>query len=127
MSNPLHWQRYLSAAAALGWHKARVHQASVVQRGIPSATPPPAAPCEIVAIPAVGVSGFAGRTIDALAVGDPGDRSRHRGRRCGYDRRCGQKNNRFHMDFLNQWVSSTELDTSQRDFIPVGKPAHNIV
>src|SRR6185437_5790769 len=55
-------------SAALGRHETRIHQASVIQRRIPATAPAPEAPGKIIAVLAVGIAGFSGRTIDALTI-----------------------------------------------------------
>src|ERR1700693_6169667 len=77
--------------AAFSRHIAWVMPASIVERAVPSAMLPPGTPCHVIAILAVGISCFAGRTKDALGVtvcaGDymPGHRGscQHRKKDCG--------------------------------------------
>jgi hypothetical protein len=49
-------------------HITRVAQAGIVKCAIPAASPPPLGPGEVIAILAVWISHFSGRTIDALGV-----------------------------------------------------------
>jgi hypothetical protein len=56
----------LCIKAAFSRNITRVKVASIVERGVPSALPPPAAPSCVIAILAVGISRFPGRTKDAL-------------------------------------------------------------
>ena len=93
----------LSLWPASGGLITRITQAGIVELAVPAAAPPPAAPGYVVAIPAVGISRFPRRAIDALGVmawaGDylPG----HCGR-CGQGKSCGSaKNSEFHHAFLD--------------------------
>jgi hypothetical protein len=54
--------------AAFSRYIVGVTPASIVELAVPTASPPPAAPGEIIAILAVGISRFPGRTKDALGV-----------------------------------------------------------
>lgn len=54
--------------AAANWHMTRVTPASIVEPAVPTAPESPFGPGPIIAILAVGVSRFPGRTIDALGV-----------------------------------------------------------
>src|SRR6202521_5627029 len=81
----------------------RITQAGIVELAVPAAAPSPAAPGYVIAIPAVGISRFPCRAIDALGVvawaGDylPG----HCGR-CGKGKSCGSaENSEFHHAFLD--------------------------
>jgi len=111
----------LEAPVTVVWHEVRIHQAGVVQRGVPAAAPTPAAPCHIVAKPAVGISGFPRGAINALAVRGRACRPRHR-RSCGHDHRHrGEENCFFHVSVLSSFVVPlTQLDTSDKGFIPSG-------
>src|SRR5882724_2160849 len=81
----------------------RITHAGIVELAVPTAAPPPAAPGYVIAIPAVGISRFPCRAIDALGVVAwtrdylPG----HCGRRCQC-KRCGSaENSEFHHAFLD--------------------------
>ena len=67
--------------AAFSRNITRVKVASIVERAVPTASLPPFAPGYVIAILAVGISSFPGRTIDALGRVDwTGDYvSGHRG------------------------------------------------
>jgi len=56
----------LRVKAAFAGYKARVEQASIVERAVPSASLSPFAPGDVIAVLAVGISGFPGRTKDTL-------------------------------------------------------------
>ena len=81
----------LSSKAAFSRYIARVTPASIVERAVPTASPPPAAPGDVIAILAVGISRLPGRTKDALGGVDrtgayvPGHRGscHHRKKDCG--------------------------------------------
>jgi hypothetical protein len=64
--------------AAFSGNVSRVKIAGAVERAVPTASPPPSAPGEVIAILAVWIACFPGRTIDALVdwAGDalPGHR-----------------------------------------------------
>ena len=71
----------LRIKAAFSRYEARVTQASIVEPAVPSASLPPFAPGDVIAILAVGISRFPGRTKEALGgVAWTGDYvSGHRG------------------------------------------------
>jgi hypothetical protein len=81
----------LSVKAAFSRYVARIMPASIVERAVPTASLPPFRPFDVIAIFAVGVSRFPGRTKDALGgtawTGDylPGQRGtcQHRKKHCG--------------------------------------------
>jgi hypothetical protein len=56
----------LCIKAAFSRNKMRVKVASIVERAVPTASLPPFRPFDIIAILAVGISRFPGRTKDAL-------------------------------------------------------------
>lgn len=53
---------------ASGWHITRVTPAGIVEPAVPAASESPFGPGRIIAIFAVGISRFPGRTIDALGL-----------------------------------------------------------
>jgi hypothetical protein len=84
----------LCTKTAFCWYIARVTPACIVERAVPTASPPPSAPGDVIAILAVGISGLPGRTKDALGgvdwTGDymPG----HRGPCQRRKKDCGNAN-----------------------------------
>jgi hypothetical protein len=85
------------------WYITRVTPAGIVEPAVPTASPPPAAPGDVVAILAVGISRFPGRTIDALGVvaraGD--DLSGHCGPCCQGKGHGSTENFEFHHAILH--------------------------
>ena len=93
----------LCTKAAFSRHIARVTRACIVERAVPTASPPPSAPGDVIAILAVGISGLPGRTKEALGgVAWTGDyMPRHR-RPCQHRKKdYGNANqSEFHHAFL---------------------------
>jgi hypothetical protein len=88
-------KQYLAARieAAFSRYKARVTPASVVERAVPGASLPPFGPFDVIAILAVGISRFSGRTEDALrGVAGRDDMPGHRGSRQHGSKYCGGAN-----------------------------------
>src|ERR1700722_7870588 len=84
----------LCIKAAFSRNITRVKVASIVERAVPTASLSPFRPLDVIAIFAVGISSFPGRTIDALGrvdwTGD--DVPSHRGS-CQYRKKnCGSAN-----------------------------------
>ena len=81
----------LRIKAAFSRYKARVTPASIVERTVPTASLSPFRPFDVIAILAVGIARFPGRTKNALGGVDwtgfyvPGHRgsSQHRKKDCG--------------------------------------------
>jgi hypothetical protein len=85
------------------WFITRVAPAGIVEPAVPAAAPPPAAPGQVIAIPAVGISGFPCRAIDALGVAAwTGDYLRGHCGPCRQGDSCGStENSKFHHAFLH--------------------------
>lgn len=81
----------------------RVTPASIVEPAVPSASPPPTAPGNVIAVLTVWISGFPGRTIEALGVvGWAGDRlPGHSGPGCQHKSRSSAEDFEFHRTFLH--------------------------
>lgn len=82
----------------------RVTPASIVEPAVPSASPPPTAPGNVIAVLTVWISGFPGRTIEALGVvGWAGDRlPGHSGPGCQHKSRSSAEYFKFHRTFLHR-------------------------
>jgi hypothetical protein len=89
--------------AAFSRYKAGVVPASIVERAVPTASLSPFGPCDVIAILAVGISRFPGRTEEALGgaawAGDdvPGHRGSRQHRENG---RGGANQSEFRHSFL---------------------------
>jgi hypothetical protein len=85
------------------WYIARITPASIVELAVPTASPPPAAPGDVIAILTVWISRFSGRTIDALGVvAWAGDYLLgHCGPCCQGKSRDSAENFEFHQAFLH--------------------------
>ena len=68
--------------------------AGIVERGVPTAALAPFGPHDVIAIFAVGISSFPGRTIDALVDGAGDDVPGHRGC-CQYRKNNGRSADQF--------------------------------
>ena len=90
----------VQSKAAFSRYIARVTPASIVERTVPTASPPPAAPGDVIAILAVGISRFPGRTIDALAWAGYHVTS-HRGSCQHRKKNCGNANQ---LEFLHAFL-----------------------
>jgi len=104
---------------AIVGYVARIAQACIIESGIPSASPSPAAPGNVIAILAVRIARFSGRAVDALSRSDDpcrgGDSCCH-----GEDQDCAE-NSEFHLAFPSFCASSVVLASTPEQKTP-GRP-----
>jgi hypothetical protein len=99
---------------AAGWHITGVTPASIVEPAVPTTSESPFGPRPIIAILAVGVSRFPGRTIDALGVAAwagacvPG----HCGPCCQGKSHHSAENFEFHRAFLHSQNEKQDIPRS---------------
>ena len=86
---------------ASGWHITRVTPASIVEPAVPTAPVSPFGPGRVIAILAVGISRFPGRTIDALGVAAWADMLGRCGPCCQGESHDSAENFEFHHAFLD--------------------------